>query len=58
MDKIDDKARVTFALPSELATALNTAAAKEERSISYLCRKALTNELRKRGLLGDDKTAA
>ncbi len=47
----DDGLRVTFLAPSELVEAAQAAAKEDTSSVSYLCRRALTSELERRGLL-------
>ena len=56
MNESDEKfTRVTFAVPNEIASATQKAAAKEFCSVSHLCRQALVHDLRKRGWLSDDQ---
>ena len=50
----ETKKMVTFAVPTEVASAAQAVAAKELTSVSYLCRRALLNELRQRGMLAGD----
>ena len=43
--------RLVFAVPASVAEATETAARRDLSSISYVCRRALVNDLRERGLL-------
>jgi hypothetical protein len=43
--------RLVFAVPVSVAEATETAAQQNLSSISYVCRRALVNDLRERGLL-------
>jgi hypothetical protein len=43
--------RLVFAVPASVAEATETAAQQDLTSLSYICRRALVNELRERGLL-------
>jgi len=43
--------RLVFAVPASVAEATEVAAQQDLASISYICRRALVNELKSRGLL-------
>ena len=43
--------RLVFAVPVSVAEATEVAAQQDLASISYICRRALVNELKSRGLL-------
>jgi hypothetical protein len=43
--------RLVFAVPASVAEATEAAAQQDLASISYICRRALVNELKNRGLL-------
>ena len=43
--------RLVFAVPASVAEATETAAQRDLTSLSYICRRALVNDLRERGLL-------
>ena len=43
--------RLVFAVPASVAEATERAAQEDLSSISYICRRALVNALRERGLL-------
>jgi hypothetical protein len=43
--------RLVFAVPVSVAEATETAAQQDLASVSYICRRALVNELKSRGLL-------
>jgi hypothetical protein len=45
--------RLVFAVPASVAEATQVAAQRDLTSLSYICRRALINELRERGLLGE-----
>jgi hypothetical protein len=50
-DKHEGMRRLVFAVPVSVAEATEAAAQQDLSSISYICRRALVNELRERGLL-------
>jgi hypothetical protein len=52
-DKHDNEGvrRLVFAVPASIAEATERAAQEDLSSISYVCRRALVNDLRSRGLL-------
>jgi hypothetical protein len=43
--------RLVFAVPVSVAEATETPAQQDLASVSYICRRALVNELKSRGLL-------
>ena len=43
--------RLVFAVPVSVAEATELAAQRDLTSLSYICRRALVNDLRERGLL-------
>jgi hypothetical protein len=50
-DKHEGMRRLVFAVPVSVAEAIEAAAEQELASVSYICRRALLNELKARGLL-------
>jgi hypothetical protein len=53
--KTNDRKIMAFAAPAELASAVQAAAAKEMCTSSYICRRALINDLRERGLFPEEE---
>jgi hypothetical protein len=55
-DKIESEGmrRLVFAVPESVAEATEVAAQRDLTSLSYICRRALLNDLRQRGLLNED----
>jgi hypothetical protein len=51
----EETRRLVFAVPVSVAEATEAAAQQDLSSISYVCRRALVNELKRRGLLEQDK---
>ena len=47
----DGMRRLIFAVPASVAEATELAAQRDLTSLSYICRRALVNDLRERGLL-------
>ena len=43
--------RLVFAVPASVAEATERAAQRDLTTLSYICRRALVNDLRERGLL-------
>ncbi len=60
MSKNDEvKSRImAFVVPADITAATKTAAANDLCSMSYICRRALVNDLRERGLLAEKENAA
>jgi hypothetical protein len=56
MKESEGMRRLVFAVPESVAAATEVAAQRDLTSLSYICRRALVNELRERGLLPDDKS--
>ena len=50
--------RVVFQSPQSLYRAMEVAAEKDYSTVSDVCRRAIANELRERGLLNDDVVMA